>query len=447
MREQGAPLTVGRPRITTSTALLALVLGTTAAAPYSGQVWVTGLASFLGLAQAGAAGARVRLPLTFTLVLTWLGLTVIWSVAPSLTARGLVLTQLVGPRGALHALMLALKAVLVLSWLLYLAVPTIGRTQDVYRPGSFEGVFVQRNVAAFVAVIAFLTFAMAAMANEHRRVYPRAGAWAGLSLVTLLAAQSGTGLAVLLVSTAVAMTLVAARRCPRPARAGILVTLVTALCGLGAWLPFNLGQVSVLFGRDETLTGRTVIWGVIRPYVDEQPWIGYGWSALWTNGVSVTQHMWARAGFPFGHAHSSYLDFLVQTGIVGLALVLLLFASVIRQSLRLALTSSDALASWPAAVAICLLFYGIDEQGFASPFGWLTLITALALLREWTPVDVDPAVHLDEPPPTPRRSPDGLRPLPTRDSGRPGVSKARADAPSSVHHRRGSNQSGAHQWN
>jgi hypothetical protein len=34
---------------------------------------------------------------------------------------------------------------------------------------------------------------------------------------------------------------------------------------------------------------------------------------------------------------------------------------------------------WPAGTLVCLLFYGLDEQSFASSFGWLLVVLAAAL--------------------------------------------------------------------
>jgi O-antigen ligase len=112
----------------------------------------------------------------------------------------------------------------------------------------------------------------------------------------------------------------------------------------------------------------------------------------------VTDTMWAQAGFAFYHAHSAYLDHLVQAGVVSLVLVVAVVLLALRRSVRRLVASGDVLAMWPAGSLVCLLFYGIDEQSFASSFGWSLVVLAAALAA---PDGVAP------PEPSPRR---GIRP-------------------------------------
>ncbi|WP_100499812.1 O-antigen ligase family protein [Geodermatophilus chilensis] len=359
-----------------------------AATPYPGSYWAVAGLALVVLAQAASVPGPLRVGRAVLLAVGWCGVTVLWSVAPSLTVRHLALLALLtvaaallprvlGPLGVLAALATACRVLLVASWALYLLVPAVGRTQEVYQYGTLEGVFVQRNVAAFFYVAATLTFLVRAAAGGARR---RDLGWAGLAVATLLATSSGTGLAVLMAAAGVTGALVVASRARTVGRRRLVVAAaILPAVGLALWLPFNLGVVSELFGRDATLTGRSVIWDVVERVVAESPWLGQGSGALWVAGVPVTDHMWAQTGFAFYHAHSAYLDHLVQTGVVGLALVLAVVLLALRRSVRRLVASGDVLAMWPAGTLVCLLFYGIDEQSFASSFGWLLVVLAAAL--------------------------------------------------------------------
>jgi O-antigen ligase len=263
----------------------------------------------------------------------------------------------------------------------YLLVPGIGREQAAYHHGALTGVFVQRNSAAFVLAVAVLTFIfMAAQPGSRRSV--SSVVWTLVAFVTLVATESGTGLAVTVVS-GVAMILVLFMRRLRPwirwsAALVVLVTVGAVALSAQTGLTF----VSDLLGRDETLTGRTVIWGAVEPYVQARPWLGYGWAALWTEASLVTRAMWAVAGFPFPHAHNAYLDTMAQSGIIGLVLVMLVCGSVIlRAGARVLSPEGDVWAAWPLVTTVFLLLYGISEQSFTSYFGWLVLVAASAFAR------------------------------------------------------------------
>jgi exopolysaccharide production protein ExoQ len=357
-----------------------------AATPYPGSYWAVAVLAAAMLVQAASVPGPLRVGRSLVLVVCWLAATTLWSAAPSLTLRNVALLALVtcaaallprvlGRAQALRALAGACKVLLVASWGLYLLVPSVGRTQEAYQYGTFEGVFVQRNVAAFFCVVAIITFLVSAAASRGGGARRSSLAWASAGVLALLATSSGTGLAVLLASVGVTVVLIVASRARsvRGRRLTVTGAILPAVV-VAAWLPFNLGVVSELFGRDATLTGRSVIWDVVERVVVQSPWLGQGSGALWVQDVPVTDAMWAQAGFAFYHAHSAYLDHLAQAGIVGLALVLGVVLLALRRSVHELITRGDVLAMWPAGTLICLLFYGIDEQSFASWFGWLLVV-------------------------------------------------------------------------
>ena len=385
-------------------------LAAVAATPYPGSYWALAVLSATILLDL----AWLRRPLVMSrlvlLVLTWWGLSVTWAVAPSLTVRNGFLIGLVtvaaglsanasGIEETLKALLTASKVLLVASWTMFLTVPSIGRTQGVYQAGTFEGVFVQRNVTAFFCVVATLSFAVAAGVRPAGVSRGRSILWAAATIGTLLLTASSTGLAVLLASGSVLSLLILASRAVTTVRRRVLVgCALVPVIALALWLPFNLGLVSELFGRDATLTGRSVIWAVVGDAVGREPWLGYGYGALWTAGVPLTDGLWAQAGFAFYHAHSAFWDYLAQVGIVGLVLVIsLLLVTAARASRWLISGGGGLAATWPVGITVCLLLYAIDEQSFASQFGWTLAVMAASVTKGATaPVSQTTQVHVTE---------------------------------------------------
>ena len=387
-RASAGPATLGRHP---SRRLFACYLTAVAATPFPGSYWTLTLLSGLSLLQAALSAGRLTVSRSLIVVLAWSGLSVTWSVAPSLTVRngaliGLmtvataVMVSALGAPHSLRALLTACRAILVASWVLYLFAPSVGRTQEVYQAGTLEGVFVQRNVAAFFCVVAVISFLTAATGRVKGVHSGRAYLWAAAAVATLMATSSSTGLAVLLASLGVLAVLVLASRARTVSRRrSLAVSAVLPVIGLALWLPHNLGLVSELFGRDATLTGRSVIWAVVEDAVILAPWGGYGYGALWTAGVPLTDRMWAQAGFAFYHAHSAYWDYLAQIGLVGLGLVVLVLLSTTWRAVRQLVFRPEATATWPAGISICLLLYAIDEQSFASQFGWVLVVMAVSV--------------------------------------------------------------------
>ncbi|WP_091948044.1 O-antigen ligase family protein [Trujillonella endophytica] len=401
--------------------VLVLLLLVTAAAPFAGSGPVVFALTALSLGYAALSGPIVRPHWTLVAFLLWTALTVAWSVLPSETLRGVLVTagsalavgslvRQLGRSGVYRALTTTSKILVVASWALYLAWPVAGREQGAYHNGAFTGVFVQRNVAAFVLAIAVLTFTYLAVAREpgHRRA--SSCAWAGIAGFTLLVTESGTGIAVTAVCLAVLLVLSGARILTRSVKGALLWLVAAGVAGLAVVAQSGVDLVSSILGRDSTLTGRTVIWAAIDPYVAARPWRGYGWAALWTEDAITTRAMWAVARFRFEHAHNAYLDVRAQAGVVGLALICLFCARVVAVALRRLVSSRDSLpVIWPLCVVLLLLLYGISEQSFTSYFGWLVLVLAGALVGttgEAAPVGAAPssdaAAAADDPAGAPR---------------------------------------------
>jgi len=70
------------------------------------------------------------------------------------------------------------------------------------------------------------------------------------------------------------------------------------------------------FDKDMTFTGRTYIWDIAGRWFAFRPWLGYGFNTLTYGGFSV-ELMQRRA---VTDPHNGYLDIILGTGIVGLAL-------------------------------------------------------------------------------------------------------------------------------
>lgn len=109
--------------------------------------------------------------------------------------------------------------------------------------------------------------------------------------------------------------------------------VIVSLFGLALVVPaviFLVGEqigagirTAVLLGREgnspETFTGRIPLWEfLISRYLDERPFFGYGFQGFWT-----PEHILRTSdsqGWLIMHAHSGYLNVVLELGYVGLAL-------------------------------------------------------------------------------------------------------------------------------
>jgi len=68
-------------------------------------------------------------------------------------------------------------------------------------------------------------------------------------------------------------------------------------------------------GSATTLTGRTRLWQEFGAEAAKRPWLGYGYGAFWT--PSKIAEIADAEGWVITHPHSSYLDIMLDLGLVG----------------------------------------------------------------------------------------------------------------------------------
>ena len=119
-------------------------------------------------------------------------------------------------------------------------------------------------------------------------------------------------------------------------KVGSAVALLIGMVCLGAALSMvtPLGSYFDTYangGGADTLTGRTDLWVAVLPLIRQQVVLGHGYMA---SRFATPQLDW-RPGFHWeaNHIHNAYLDTLYNNGLVGLGLVLILHAIIIKNLL------------------------------------------------------------------------------------------------------------------
>jgi O-antigen ligase len=146
--------------------------------------------------------------------------------------------------------------------------------------------------------------------------------------------------------------------------------------------PLELLETATGFvGRDSDLSGRADLWAYVWGEITKHPWFGAGYAAGITGaytefGVSyANQNSWEPT-----QGHSSYVDILLETGIVGLTLWAMVFISHGRRLLALSRIEPD-LAHFHTAlllvVLLCSCFSTLFYRGLSGPYNivlWVSLI-------------------------------------------------------------------------
>jgi exopolysaccharide production protein ExoQ len=255
-------------------------------------------------------------------------LSMFWSLSPDQTQRrifALAFTTLGGVVLAARYSWARLAEVLGAAFVLLavcclvtgLFVPSIGRMSDIF-PGAWRGLWEEKNTFGDNMAQGAAICAAAALFNPKRSTF-----WWGASVLCfllVLMSTSKTSLISALLSGASLALIWAVRRGPAASVAATW-SAVVALGAAAAVIFFASDLVFGLLGKDATLTGRTKIWAAVMRQINERPWQGFGYGAIWDETDRWGPLAWIThdAGFRARHAHNSWLEQWLSLGVPGLA--------------------------------------------------------------------------------------------------------------------------------
>ncbi|GAA4915553.1 O-antigen ligase family protein [Actinomycetospora succinea] len=361
-------------------------------APYEGAdiaiIFAAATVSLLALMSAPRYEAGLRAAVLATLGGTCI-LSTIWSVAPfstlpAATAIVLLITattlvrRVMSQQEFLEVVAVAFRVVLLVSILTAIVVPSVGLVDENYQTGALKGLFVHRNLLAFMALIALATF-VALRKIRSRRVTVMDTV---LSVACLLAAQSQTVLVAALGTALVIVVLRWVRRFTGFSRVIIGTLSLASILTLVYMAIFSFAEIVSGLGRDSTLTGRTDVWPAVLEQIERSPLLGLGWNAAWREGLPDTQRMWRAAGFKMYHSHDGYLDMMLQLGLVGLVLLVIALLGAIVLAVRAFVRDRIQLSAWSVAVAMALVLVNLTESPSTNFFGFFVLGAALLFATE-----------------------------------------------------------------
>lgn len=289
-----------------------------------------------------------------------------WSQDPSITLRrSLVLcaTTLFGiyfatrfdPSEQLRLLAWMCALVICASILLVIFVPRFGLDQTLHA-GDWQGAFNQKNMLARAMVLSVFVFFFVRFrpGNPFR--------WIGLtaSMVLLVLSRSVTGV---VVCAAILATLPLYRlfRTSFSFAAPVFLALFGVTTAGGALAYVTLPTLLQFVHRDATLTGRLELWNAVLLAISKRPWLGYGFSAFWQGLTGESANVLLTVRWLPGYAHNGFLDLVLDTGLVGLAVFVAGYLAFWRRAIALVARSSSRFALWTCAYLTFVFFYNLTE--------------------------------------------------------------------------------------
>ncbi len=333
-----------------------------------------------------ATRATLRQPFLIMLMIVVVA-SVTWSVDPSTSARrafAVVCTSLAGIalagrfRWAVMADVLATAfAILVLaSFFTGIAWREIGVMREIF-PGAWRGLWIEKNILGGIMAQGFGIFGAAAMLNPKR-----AKLWcvfAVLAAVLLILSQSKTSLVAMMIGAAAIGFIYVVQRGPAIGTAALWLA-VTGAAVLAGFVFLASDVFFGLLGKDATFTGRTRIWSAIIRQVEQRPWTGFGYSAVWSDTSGRGPFAWIvkEAGFTPEHAHNSWLEQWLGLGFFGLVAWGMFFLQTMALALIAVFRTKGAYLAFPFLLIFSLQTLTESIAVVYNDFRW-TLFVAFAI--------------------------------------------------------------------
>lgn len=199
------------------------------------------------------------------------------------------------------------------------------------------------------------------------------------SVALILLARSSTAVVLLIIgcSGVFVLSRIQSMRAPL-ARLGIFVLMLFGLAILSTAYMFVAEAIAAAFDKDLTLSGRSGIWEQLIPLIAEKPLLGHGF-AMFRDPAIIASYV--NATFTVRSVHNSYLELALNIGLVGaLCFVSFLLLRLTRKFIEVVIDPNLQRAQAVEITVIMLVMMGAyTEAGrFMTPTdAWAILVAML----------------------------------------------------------------------
>lgn len=195
---------------------------------------------------------------------------------------------------------------------------------------TWRGFTTQKNSLGQIGYIAVILCYIFYKGENSERSKTIAAFMLFLSIILLVGSFSSTSLIILIFLFGLAV-LLSLDVFFKPIRIGRTISFITIsffaifVIGLITLIPELETILPGLFGKDITFSGRTILWEYLLTEIKFNHILGNGYQAFWVHESKIIILINETFYSPFNQAHNGYIDILLQSGYIGLVLVLSIF--------------------------------------------------------------------------------------------------------------------------
>jgi O-antigen ligase len=277
---------------------------------------------------------------------------------------------------------------IVASIVFALALPQYGLDLMGGHTGAWKGIFSAKNCLGNMALF-FLTMAVS---YRGRTLFLRSVRIWQIIFCLIAIAFSRAATAYLLTAIYI-VYFVAMKALHRFRKKDYFVLCILLLGGLSVAAVMIVTTPDLLFsllGKDASLTGRTGIWSSVIDSIAKRPLLGYGYQAFWLALEGESYRVILAVSWVLAQAQNGFLDVMLEMGVAGLAIVVLVFGFAFRDGVVCLLRSRNQTqlraVEWYLAIVMLTLIYNLDESFLFEPKhlgSMIFVIACVGLKQEW----------------------------------------------------------------
>jgi O-antigen ligase len=279
-------------------------------------------------------------------------------------------------------------ATMVASIVFALALPQYGLDLMGGHADAWKGIFNAKNYLGNMALF-FLTMAVS-YCGRTRFLRIVRGSQIVFCLTAIAFSRAATAYLLTAVYIVLWLMLTTLRRFSKKDYFVLCLLLMMSFCAAIAVVVIWHGLLFALLGKDMTLTGRTEIWRAVLDSIARRPLLGYGYQAFWLGLEGESYRVILAVSWVLAQAQNGFLDVMLEMGLAGLAIVLLVFGFAFRDGVVCLLRSRDRAqlrtVEWYLTIVILTLLYNLDESFLFDPKhlgSMIFLLACIGLKMEW----------------------------------------------------------------
>ena len=351
------------------------------------------------LIQDGSGRAFINLFLnqrTIIIFILFCAFSILWSVSPGASEYRVLLLIFSTLAGAYLGFQYNPERLLIILFWFGIAVVTLCYMAILYNPslaimnfrpynGAWRGIFWHRNYLGQIMALFNVLFLILAIEKfgANKRIASLSGIFYILSIVLMVKAKSAAGYIICILLHGFVLLSVIWIRFSSLLKPAHYFTVLVVIAIATITVFFNLDLLLGLFNRNTSLTGRVPLWGELLGVIQQRPWVGYGFGAIWTIEefrTSLQQTLgWL---YPVVIADNGFLDMLLHVGVIGLVLFLATWFLAWIRSFQHILQHRGLLNFFPLIFMLFTLLGNISFSFFmeTESFIWMTQVAFLVAL-------------------------------------------------------------------